>query len=303
MRLWQTAQSLFVHAPAKLNLFLEVHGQRPDGFHELETLMVAIGIFDTLRFEEEESNESRLRLFDAGERLTGPNNRGTAIPSGSDNLILRAVAALQEFTGIDRRVRITAWKRIPAEAGMAGGSSDAAATLLALNRLWKAGLGEAELLQIGATLGSDVNFFLAGAAAAVCRGRGESIEPISLPTSLCFVVVRPFSGLSTAAVFRRWKPHGPKQTVEPVLKALQAGTPSRIRNLLHNALQRPAEVMNPDIATLRNRFNESPFAGHLMTGSGTAYFGLCANWRLARRLAARFRAMRLGRVFAARSVA
>jgi 4-diphosphocytidyl-2-C-methyl-D-erythritol kinase len=315
MRLWRSGQPAFVRSPAKLNLFLEIHGKRADGYHELETLMVPVAMTDSLSFETEDSNESRLRIIDAGARLTGSTDgdhrsmrRHRAIqdgvheiPTGPDNLILRAVRAVREYTGVDRQVRMTAWKRIPPASGMAGGSGNAAATLLGLNRFWDLGLTRPELLRLGASLGSDVNFFLTGCSAAVCRGRGETIEPVPFPNSMYFVIVRPPTGLSTAAVYRQWKPAGPAIDVQPLLWALQRGRVSAAAKLFHNALEKPATELNADVAALKNLFGRLPFQGRLMTGSGTACFGVCANRRLALGLAGRLRALRVGRVFVTRN--
>ena len=154
MRFRQVGPSLVVHTPAKLNLFLELLGKREDGYHELETLMVAVDLFDTLTFTEEDSNEIRLRCsgLGAGKQGSVPGVRsggspsecgrgGEGIPLGSDNLVVKAAQLLREHAGVERGVRIALVKRIPSAAGLAGGSSDAAATLMALNRFWKLGLG------------------------------------------------------------------------------------------------------------------------------------------------------------------
>lgn len=296
MRCWQHKSTVRALAPAKLNLFLEIHARRPDGFHELETLMVRAGICDTLCFEEEDSDTSHLRIRNAETRTPG-GNAPPDLSAGEDNLILRAVRAVQSHAGVDRQVRITLEKRIPVASGMAGGSSDAAATLVGLNRLWDLGLGRDELFELGASLGSDVNFFLCGAFAAVCRGRGELIEPLPVPADLSFVVVRPHSGLSTAEVFRHCRPSANARPVGPLVDALRRGHPRAIASRMFNALQSPAEGLNSEVRALRNRFESLPTAGHLMTGSGTAYFGLCPNRRTAKQLAARLSAEGLGRVF------
>jgi 4-diphosphocytidyl-2-C-methyl-D-erythritol kinase len=240
MRLWQTGHTAFVRSPAKLNLFLEILGKRSDGYHELETLMVPVAITDTLSFETEDSSESHLTLVDAGARLNGPSDTIAEIPVGPENLILRAVNAVRDYTGVTKQVRITAWKRIPPASGMAGGSGNAAATLWGLNRFWDLGLSRSELLRLGASLGSDVNFFLAGGSAAVCRGRGERIESVSFPGAMHFVIVRPTTGLSTAAVFRQWKPSDSPREIGPLLRSLQQGRLSQAATQLHNALQKPA---------------------------------------------------------------
>jgi 4-diphosphocytidyl-2-C-methyl-D-erythritol kinase len=300
------ARSLVASAPAKLNLFLAILGPRADGFHELETVMVSIGIQDTLTFTEEESDQTTLRCFDHSDSTnaipgSGSESEDSAIPTGGDNLIVRAAELLREFSGVSRGVLIQLRKRIPTAAGLAGGSSDAAATLLALNRFWDLRLSIAELESIAARLGSDVGFFLHSAAIAVCRGRGEQVEPIHVPSGLSFVIVRPNSGLSTADVFRQYRSNGQQRNSEPLIDCLKSGQLGRAATHFHNALQCTAERLNPHVIQLRERFSELPVLGHMMSGSGTAYFGLCAGRRHALSVAARLRAMQLGRVFVAQS--
>jgi len=217
MRFRRVGPSLVVHTPAKLNLFLELLGKREDGYHELETLMVAVDLFDTLTFTEEDSNDIRLQCsgLGAGKQGSVPGSfapggaaqasadaEGEGIPLGSDNLVVKAAQLLRGHAGVERGVRISLVKRIPSAAGLAGGSSDAAATLMALNRFWNLGLGVFELQRLASHLGSDVAFFVDGTSAAVCHGRGEIIEPLDVPLGLHFVIVRPRTGLSTALVYK-----------------------------------------------------------------------------------------------------
>ena len=129
---------------------------------------------DTLRFTEEPTPEIRLRCH-------GRGVVGGTVPPGDDNLVVRAARLLQEHSGTSRGVTIDLWKRIPVSAGLAGGSTDAAATLVALDRLWELGLAAEELLTLAARLGSDVSFFVRGIPAAICRGRGEEIHPVGRP--------------------------------------------------------------------------------------------------------------------------
>jgi len=288
---------LVVQAPAKLNLFLEILGKRADGYHELETLMVTVGIYDTLSFTEEVSEEVRLRMIDAGRRSAPGHAGAETIPAGTDNLAVRAALLLREFAGVKRGVRITLWKRIPAAAGLAGGSSDAAATLVALNRLWKLHLADRELHGLAARLGSDVAFFIGGQSAAICRGRGEIVEPVPLPRGVHFVVARPASGLSTARVYQHCRPAANPRSAEELAGALRRGRLQRAGQLLYNALQAPACRLNLDVQALSSRFGRLSVLGHSMSGSGTAWFGMCANRRHARDVAARLRAARIGRVW------
>src|SRR5438105_3037393 len=178
------ADAVVVWAPAKVNLYLEVLAKRADGYHEIATLMVAVSLYDTLEFKEETSGEIGFRC-DHPDLTTGP-----------DNLVLRAVQLLRQRTGCPRGVHIRLAKRIPLASGLAGGSSDAAATLAGLNRLWRLGLKRGELAQLGAELGSDVAFFFA-TPAAWCTGRGEQVAPLRLGRPLWLVLVQPPFGLST----------------------------------------------------------------------------------------------------------
>ncbi len=289
MRFQRRGRSLVVQTPAKLNLFLEILGKRPDGFHELETLMVTVGLYDTLSFTEEASREVRLVCREAGRRRRRQGG-SPEIPTGADNLVLQAANLLCEHAGVRRGVRIELSKRIPAAAGLAGGSSDAAATLAGLNRLWKLNLPVNELSQLASQLGSDIAFFFCPASAAICRGRGERVEPLCTPLGMHFVIARPNSGLSTADVFGRYRPGEEIRAVDQLAEHLQHGRISCIANQLHNALRQPAEALNSEMKNLRRRFQKLPVLGHEMSGSGTAYYGLCCSrgqaFALARRLQA-----------------
>ncbi len=252
-----------VLAPAKLNLFLEVLGKRPDGFHELETLMVAVDLHDALRFQDDPSGTISLTCDDP------------TLPVGRENLVVRAAEAVRSATGVKRGVRIKLAKAIPAEAGLAGGSSDAAATLAALDQLWGTALGREGLDPLAHTLGSDVAFFLNGPA-AICRGRGERVEPLEGPRSLHFVMVKPPYGLSTAEVYRHVRvPESPRR-IREAADALASGETTILGRCLFNRLQEAAETLRPELRSIRQTLDQlSPYLdGHLMSGSGSAYFGL-----------------------------
>ena len=178
MQMQRSASVVRVGAPAKVNLFLEVLARRSDGYHELATLMLAVSLYDTLEFTEEPPGATALHC-DHPSLSTGP-----------DNLICRAVDLVRRQSGRSDGVGIRLWKRIPMAAGLAGGSSDAAATLAGLNRLWRLGWDRGQLARLGAELGSDVSFFFA-APAAWCTGRGERIEPLRLGRPLDLVLVAP----------------------------------------------------------------------------------------------------------------
>ncbi|MDA0282401.1 MAG: 4-(cytidine 5'-diphospho)-2-C-methyl-D-erythritol kinase, partial [Planctomycetota bacterium] len=194
-------------------------------------------------------------------------------------------------------IHIELFKRIPAEAGLAGGSSDAAAVLLALNRIWHLGLSRDELQRYAAEIGSDVTFFLSESPAAICQGRGEIIRPLRSAPRLHFVIVKPDSGLSTAAVFRQCQPEAEPRGASQLVECLQRGDLTNVGHNLFNSLQKPAESLNLEVRRLINEFSRQPFVGHMMTGSGTSCFGVCRHRNEARMAAARLKALRLGRVF------
>jgi 4-diphosphocytidyl-2-C-methyl-D-erythritol kinase len=272
-------------APAKLNLFLEVLGKRPDGYHELETLMVAVDLHDTLAFADDPSGRITLRCDDP------------SLPTGSENLVARAAERLRAAAGVSSGATIDLHKAIPAEAGLAGGSSDAAATLLALDRLWNLQTPPDRLDALAGDLGSDVAFFLHGPA-AVCRGRGERVEPVKLPRALHFVVICPPVGSRTAEVYRQLELSERHMPIGPILEALTGGDAAVLGRCLFNRLQDVAERLHPGLCRVRDALEGlgPSIDGRLMSGSGSAYFGLARNLEAARAAAQRLEPLGLGRV-------
>jgi 4-diphosphocytidyl-2-C-methyl-D-erythritol kinase len=206
-------------------------------------------------------------------------------------LVARAAALLAAEAGREDGVTIELEKRIPLESGLGGGSSDAAATLVGLNRFWSTGLSSAALHRLAARLGSDVNFFLDSHPLALCRGRGEQITAGTLGAPLHFVLVRPHSGLSTAAVFKAWRPDARRHSAETMLTSLRSGRAQAIGAQLHNALQTPARRLNSEMSETLACLSRLPVLGAAMTGSGSACFGLCASRPQARSLAGALRTM------------
>lgn len=246
-------RSLFdVPAPAKLNLFLHVTGRRADGYHLLQSAFMLIDWCDTLHFERR-----------AGARLSR-EDLGAALPA--DDLVLRAARALQAATGCTEGAHIAIDKRIPAQAGMGGGSSDAATTLLALNRLWQLGLGAEDLQRIGLTLGADVPFFLFGRN-AWAEGIGEALHPLALPAAR-FIVLKPPGGLATHEIFS--DPMLQRATKPAILSSFAADP----YGFGHNDLQPVAERIDPQVAQGIQYLREAGLNPR-MTGSGSAVF---ARW-------------------------
>jgi 4-diphosphocytidyl-2-C-methyl-D-erythritol kinase len=272
MLIHHSAGAVRVWTPAKVNLFLEVLGRRADGYHDLATLMVTVGLYDTVELREDASGGVRL-VCDHPDLSTGP-----------DNLVCRAIDLVRRRFGVCAGVDVRLHKRIPMQAGLAGGSSDAAATLAGLDRLWRLGLKAEDLGRLGAELGSDVTFFFFGPA-AWCTGRGEIVEPLRPGRTLHFVLACPETGLSTAAVFRAL--HLPAQSIDgtAVRLAVAAGDVLAIGRLLHNRLQEPAEQLCPAVAHWRRRLQELQPAGVLMSGSGSAVFALARDAADASRMA------------------
>jgi 4-diphosphocytidyl-2-C-methyl-D-erythritol kinase len=240
-----------VPAPAKLNLFLHITGRRADGYHLLQSAFMLLDWHDTLHFERRPDGQlSREDL--------GP-------PLPADDLVLRAARALQQTSGCTQGAHIQVDKRLPAQAGMGGGSSDAASCLLALNRLWGLQLPLSALEKIGLSLGADVPFFLRGRNAWV-EGIGETITPLALPAAH-FVVVKPARGLATKDIFSH-----------PALKrdsdsATIAGFAADPFLFGHNDLEQVARRICPDVEQALEWLGTQGLRGR-MTGSGSAVFAL-----------------------------
>ena len=272
MRLFHHRQQVAVWAPAKVNLFLEVLGKRPDGYHELATLMVALRRYDTLCFKEETSAAVRL-VCNRPDLSTGP-----------DNLVTRAARLLKERTGCSRGCVIRLTKRIPLAAGLAGGSSDAAATLIGLNRLWRLGLAETDLKKLSAELGSDVPFFF-HLPAAWCTGRGEIVTPVEAPRELDLVLLCPNFGCATAAVYQQVQLPAQPLDGAGVRAAFACGDVEAVGRRLHNRLQPAAEAMAPELKALHQRLLALQPAGALLSGSGSTLFAVCRDRIEAERIA------------------
>ena len=180
-----------VLAPAKINLSLKILGRRSDGFHEIETLIAPISLYDKIDIEK----QSRWIDFSCDD---------PTVPSGDENLVVRVAKAFFEKTKISSGVGIKLHKKIPHGAGLGGGSSDAAATLRALNQLFETKLSREELAKLGSTIGSDVSFFLFESV-AVCKGRGEIVNPTRLKKKLSILLLKPAFSVSSAWAYSRWQ--------------------------------------------------------------------------------------------------
>ncbi len=258
-----TIHHLELLAPAKINLFLEILGKRADGYHDLETVMLRTDFCDHLSFDRLETPEIIFTCSDP------------SLPTDEKNLVVRAARLLQDRCLNKIGCRIHLDKKIPHGAGLGGGSSDAATTIMGLNQLWDMGLSQQDMAAAGACLGSDVAFFFYGSA-GLCHGRGEIVSVLSLTGSFNFVLFCPSVHCGTAEIFRQVRRIGLPMDVAPVLAALKSGDPSDLAAGLFNRLQEATESVKPELKMVPELMKrvQPQFLGVLMTGSGSAYFGL-----------------------------
>ena len=256
-----------VQAPAKINLTLRVLGKRTDGFHELESIFQMLTLADVL-------------TLDSADELTFTCSDPAL--ENEENLVVRAARMLQPYNEIPRGARIHLEKRIPTQAGLGGGSSDAAAALLALNELWEIRKPLDELAPMAAALGSDVPFFLY-TPCAIVYGRGEDVQPLPHNTACHVVLAKPAAGLSTARMYAelRAHPHTPSRTphllpeTQSMALALAKGDMVAVANTLTNDLEGPALAQLPELYHIRERMLQLGAHGVLLCGSGSAVFGIC----------------------------
>ena len=243
-------------APAKINLSFKILGRRADGFHEIETLMAPISLSDRLTIS---------RTGAAGEIDLVCDD--PSLPVGDDNLVVRAARLFLEAIDQKTGLRIELEKKIPHGAGLGGGSSDAATTLLGLNELCEASLGEDELAQLAAQIGSDVPFFIFRSAAQ-CRGRGELVTPIVLPASLPLLLLKPTFGVSTPWAYGRWQ-----ESKE--LSGVGYGPQEFAGSTFVNDLERPVFEKYLFLAHMKTWLRAQPEVGvAIMSGSGATLFAV-----------------------------
>lgn len=255
-----------VRCPAKLNLFLEVLAKRPDGYHEIESVLVVLrGLHDTLTLRRAEKG-----VLD----LTVDAPAAWGIPAGEGNLVHRAARRLLDEGKAEFGLRIALLKKVPPGAGLGGGSSDAAGLLLALNPLLEKRLPAAALADLGGAIGSDVPFFLAGHPCAIARGRGERLEPVAGVRPFRYVVAYPGLPSSTTEVYRRCAPapEGAARGPAPVIEALRGGSVDGLREACFNRLAPAARQVCPPTADAVARLEALGLGPAGVTGSGSSCF-------------------------------
>ncbi|RMG05490.1 MAG: 4-(cytidine 5'-diphospho)-2-C-methyl-D-erythritol kinase [Nitrospirae bacterium] len=250
-----------LRAPAKINWFLKVIGKRQDGFHDLQSLFLPVSLYDSLEIEEADHISVTSIPF---------------IPQ-EENLIYKAARILQQETGVKLGARITCHKEIPLEAGLGGGSSDAACTLSGLNRLWNVGLTVEELRSLGAHIGSDVPFFIQPVPSIV-RGRGENIDPLGFTfPELTLLLVKPHCGLSTKRVYSNLNRYSPPLDLTKVKEILSTGNITSLISLSENDLEAVALRLMPELVDIKKTLLKLGAIHTLLSGSGTTVFGVFKN--------------------------
>jgi 4-diphosphocytidyl-2-C-methyl-D-erythritol kinase len=277
-----SGSSLTVRAAAKINLLLGVGAPRPDGFHTLVTVYQAISLYDDVTVTA--SDELVI------ETDVAPYIDPAHLPARGHNIVEWAAAALATHHGRPVTAHVRIDKAIPIAGGLAGGSADGAAALLALDRLLGLGTADTDLLRLAATLGSDVPFALLGAT-ALGEGRGELVTPVSDEGGWWWVVVPSEEGMSTPAVYRHFdelRPDAPLVPAPPerVVEALTGGDPHRLAAVLHNDLEQAAFDLRPDLAKLVVEGVDAGALRGLVSGSGPTCVFLCESAGAARSVAA-----------------
>ncbi len=261
---------VIVKAYGKINLFLDCLRKRDDGYHEVKMIMQSVRLHDFVAIEAAKENTV------ASDSAYVPNNK--------NNLAMRAANLLQDKYDMPN-VAIKIKKNIPVSAGMAGGSTDAAAVLVGCNDLFKLGLSEGELMTLGAEIGSDVPFCVCGGT-AIAEGRGEIVTPLPPLPVMHVVLSRADYGVSTASVYKAIKPsdiHPNEKLFEEVCAAVRAGDTAFIERHLYNALEAPSFRVDKRTKTRKELLLRHGAENVLMSGSGPTLFGLYANqldaWR------------------------
>lgn len=267
---------LSVKAFAKINWTLDILGKRRDGYHEMDMLMQSVSLCDEITLEPAENLSLTLSFPDGRKTASGGVLAAGTVTADRDNLILRAAEMVRAEYGVRAGARITLEKHIPFGAGMGGGSADAAASLLAFNRMWNLEISEKELARIGLSIGADVPFQLAGGFARV-RGIGEIIEPLRNAPQVWLLLCQPCEGVSTGKIFSAYdgwhgELHRPEQ--DKAIVSLQHGDFAALKKQAGNVLQPPLAAIKAEITAALAEMDELGAVFSSMTGSGSVVYGV-----------------------------
>lgn len=253
---------LHVKAPAKINLSLDVLHKRPDGYHEVEMVMTTIDLADRIELKELRQDEIRI------------DSHNRFVPDDHRNLAFQAAKLLKETYHIKKGVSISIDKAIPVAAGLAGGSSDAAAVLKGLNQMWQLGLSLEELADLGSQIGSDVSFCVFGGT-ALATGRGEKITPLPTPPNCWVVLAKPQIGVSTAEVYRNLKLEEVRHpNTKAMIEAIVEQNYEKVCQNVGNVLESVTLKMHKEVAQIKEQMIRSGADAVLMSGSGPTVFAL-----------------------------
>lgn len=256
---------LYEKAPAKINLTLDVLHKRKDGFHEVEMVMTTVDLADRIGLRSTDDGKITIKTFDQ------------FIPNDRKNLAYQAAELIIENYNVPNGVEITLDKSIPVAAGLAGGSSDAAATLRGLNRLWDLGIGAGDLAELGAQIGSDIPFCVYGGT-ALATGRGEIIQNIASPPNCWVILAKPAVSVSTASIYGNLN----LETIihpdtEGMVAALEANDYEAMCRKLNNVLEPVTVSLYPEVGMLKEQMKKFGADAVLMSGSGPTVFGFVSN--------------------------
>jgi len=271
-----------------LNLRLKVTGRRTDGYHELVSIMIPVSLFDSL--EVAVADHGRIHLM----------CRGFSVPADENNLVVRAASLFMTQAGIEKGLEIRLTKRIPVAAGMGGGSSDAAATLLVLNTVWAGALSPEALHDLGRQIGADVPFFLYGKP-ALARGIGDILEPLGDWPDWCYIIVTPPVQISTPWVYGNFQLKKLTRDEAEYIKIVLGSHAVNISQFLENDLETVTSATFPIVDTIKKALIEAGAEGALMTGSGPSVFGVFRSLKEAESARKNLISRRLGDVFVART--
>jgi 4-diphosphocytidyl-2-C-methyl-D-erythritol kinase len=298
--------------PCKLNLFLDVIGKRADGYHDLDTVMLAVDLCDTLTIRTRANDGAISLRVDTPMQSYSERDEAWDVPSDERNLVVRALNRLRAELGTGTGADVVLRKRIPAQAGLGGGSADAAAALVIGSLAWSHRLQWSLVCGIARELGSDLNFFLegwqAGRWTARCTGRGEQVHPVANRGVQHFVIVHPPQGCDTAKIFRNLTDQS-AQSLQPstaeernsmeTLACLARGDNEQLGKILYNRLELAASLDNPWIDRTARWFDRYNPLGQCLSGSGSARFCLCSDDQEAEKIGNELTSLEQVRVFVA----
>lgn len=270
-------KTFVVRSPAKINICLNVVGKKEDGYHLLDMVILPLALHDSMLFSEIRPNQDNFVTID--DYSLGPI---------SYNLVTTAIEALQKLKNFNNSFRVSIHKNIPMQSGLGGGSSNAACTMVALNKYLKLGLTNEEMILEGKKLGADIPFFIMGKPAR-CRGIGEQLDFVNIKNDYHVLLVKPEAGCSTKGVYEVSDTMDlPTGNVEKVIEALEKGDDDLLAASIFNALEGPAISLVPEIANIKQEMLDAGLKIVQMTGSGSAVFALSTDKALIKRVAKQF---------------